>query len=216
MKPKLIKDLGVKQFKNYRKNMGLYECPDCKKHYEARTANIKSGISTNCGCVRKQKLSKIKSSHNLSGTPIYTVWINMKSRCYDKNKPQYKDWGGRGIEVCEEWKNDFMSFYNWAMKSGYKKGLSIDRIDNNGNYEPSNCRFTNRNIQSRNTRKIHKTNKSGYRGVWWNKSVGKWEAGVGIDNKNIYLGCFKCRLQASYAYDQYVSDNNTGHTMNFN
>ena len=69
------------------------------------------------------------------------MWKNMKKRCYNSNCDRYKSYGGRGITVCAEWINDFMRFYEWAMKNGYEENLSIDRIDVNGNYEPTNCRF---------------------------------------------------------------------------
>lgn len=92
--------------------------------------------------------------HGLRKHPLYNVWWNMKTRCYRKNYKQYKDWGGRGIRVCEKWINNFVSFYNWAIKNGHAKGLVIDRIDNNGNYEPSNCRFVTRAISGQNKRNI--------------------------------------------------------------
>ena len=76
----------------------------------------------------------------------------MKQRCYNPNKPQYKDWGGRGITICDEWLNDFMAFYDWAMSNGYQDNLTIDRIDNNKGYEPSNCRWVDHKIQNRNKR----------------------------------------------------------------
>lgn len=84
---------------------------------------------------------------------LYNIWRNMKQRCYNKNHAKYKNYGGRGIQVCDEWRTDFMLFYNWAINNGYKDNLTIDRIDVNGNYEPDNCRWATPKQQSRNTTK---------------------------------------------------------------
>lgn len=95
----------------------------------------------------------MNKKHGQYKAKIYHIYYNMKARCYNKNTPKYKDWGARGIVICDEWKHDFEAFYNWAMDNGYRDDLSLDRIDVNGNYEPDNCRWVTMKQQARNTRR---------------------------------------------------------------
>lgn len=90
--------------------------------------------------------------HGLRHTRLYRIWLQMKNRCFNINSERYADYGGRRITVCDEWRNDFTTFYNWAMSNGYSDDLTIDRINNNGNYEPSNCRWATVLDQNRNSR----------------------------------------------------------------
>lgn len=90
--------------------------------------------------------------HGLCKTRLYRIFGNIKQRCYYKNNKDYKNYGGRGIIVCDEWLKDFKKFYDWAINNGYQDGLTIDRINNDGNYEPSNCRWITKKAQSRNNR----------------------------------------------------------------
>lgn len=109
-----------------------------------------SGQCKSCGCGEYENRVKNVTSHRLSNTRLYTIWQGIKQRCYYSKHKSYKNYGGRGITVCDEWKNDFKAFYDWAIANGYRDDLSIDRIDVNGNYEPNNCRWATYFEQSRN------------------------------------------------------------------
>ena len=130
--------------------MWLCKC-DCGNYVTVRAYSLKNNTRS-CGCLQKELTSMSKKTHGLSKNILYSVMYSIKNRCYNKNEPSYKYYGKRGIIICNEWKNNFISFYNWAINNGYKKGLTIDRIDVNGNYEPNNCRWITIQEQQKNKR----------------------------------------------------------------
>lgn len=156
-----------------------------------------------------------KKEIRLNNPKLYYVWGTIIQRCTNKNNQEYVNYGYRNINICDDWKNNFISFYEWAISNGYKNGLSIDRINNNKGYSPENCRWATGQIQHRNTRKIRKNNTSGFRGSSYDKAKNKWKAQIKIDNKKKHIGYFKTAIEAAKAYDKYVIDNNLEHTTNF-
>lgn len=113
--------------------------------------------------------------HGLANTKLYKSWQRMKVRCYNKNYSHYKDYGGRGIVVCDEWLHDVVSFYNWAIDNGYQEGLTLDRIDVNGNYEPGNCRWITNDEQQNNRRNNIKITYNGK-----TQTITQWANELGI------------------------------------
>lgn len=142
----------------------LCQC-DCGNTTIVRSNLLRNGDTKSCGCLHKEtaaKNSKSRITHGLTfKTPLYVVWVGMKQRCYYAKNKCYKDYGGRGIVVCDEWRTDFISFYNWALTNGYKDGLTIDRIDNDRGYGPTNCRWVTIIKQSRNKRSNRLLNYNG-------------------------------------------------------
>lgn len=145
------------------------------------SANLIYNRVASCGCYKHEMLSKKQSKHRQTNTRLYGIWCAMKSRCGNNNTLAYPDYGGRGITVCEEWKNSFESFMNWANSSGYDEKLSIDRIDNDGNYCPENCRWVDSATQASNRRSnvIYE-----YNGVSHN--ISEWSKIMGISYKKLH------------------------------
>lgn len=125
---------------------------DCGKTVTISGNRLKNGDTKSCGCYNKEMLKKANTVHGGAHTRLYRIWAGMKQRCYYPNTSYYYRYGGRGITICDEWKNDFVVFRDWAMSHGYDDTLSIDRIDNDKGYFPENCRFVNAKTQCRNRR----------------------------------------------------------------
>ncbi len=127
---------------------------ECGNEKIAESKMLLSGHCKSCGCMPHKAINPTHK-HYLTDTPLYNVWKSMKGRCYTKTNSAYNHYGARGIKVCDEWKNDFMVFYSWAIENGYdpkaqSREYTLDRINVNGNYEPDNCRFVNMEIQANN------------------------------------------------------------------
>jgi len=137
------------------------ECsPD--KEFVVRLDSFLNGHLKSCGCYNIEKIKERMTTHGKSKTRIYSIYKGLKRRCYCPNRPNYKDYGGRGITICDEWLDDFATFYEWSISHGYADNLTIDRVDNNRNYEPDNCQWISRseNIAKRNKDIALKTNNS--------------------------------------------------------
>ena len=143
---------------------------------------------------------KFVKKHGGTGTKLFNVWVSMRQRCSNANNPEYKNYGARGIRVCGEW-DEFEHFKEWALEHGYKEGLSIDRIDNDGCYTPANCRWATLSMQNSNRRSFN--NKTGAIGVH-QRSNGRYRAQVRRDNKVYSLGTFSTIEEAVQARTKFI------------
>lgn len=176
------------------------ECPTCHTPRVCREDTIKH--STQCkGCSRK--------THGLEGTPIYSVWLAMKGRCYNPNNARFNNYGARGITVCDEWLNDFAAFNRWAELNGYTANLTIERVNNDLGYSPINCKWITAEEQMLNRQLLQSNNTTGYRGV--SRNGKKFQ----VDCNGIYLGKFDTAEQAAKIREQYIIDNGLPFQLNF-
>lgn len=178
----------------HKKKLYKSYCTRCGNEKIMIGTEVKNGYSKSCGCLNKVSHSK---KHGMTGTLIYNKWKGMKQRCYNSNYDFYSAYGGRGIKVCDEWKDDFMQFYK-DMGDVPFEGAELDRINNDDDYKPSNCRWVSHEENSNNRRKYH--NKTGYTGVTYKPHLNKYQAQLYKNKKFIYLGVYETAEEAHLAY----------------
>ena len=183
--------------------MAKYRCK-CGNIFVASVNSVRCNDTKSCGCIIKS--GSHHRTHNKSKSKLYAIWANMKSRCYNINDEYYSEYGKRGIKVFPIWQVDFIAFEDYvsALPNFGVKGYSIDRINNNGNYEPGNLRWATPHIQSTNSRR-QKNNTSGYSGVYFNN--GKWSAYIKIMGKLKFIGRFINIEDAVIARNNYIMEN---------
>lgn len=157
----------------------LCQC-DCGKQTVVTKTNLQTGNTKSCGCLHNALLIQNSTKHGETATRLYWTWHGMKARCFNPNDSRFKDYGGRGITVCDEWIR-FEGFRAWAMSSGYADNLTIDRIDNDGNYCPENCRWTTNKQQANNKRTNRMVTHNGK-----TQTIKQWADELGINYNTLY------------------------------
>ena len=182
---------------NTNRILWLCECA-CGNTVTAQAGNLKSGHTQSCGCLRNEMVAKVSVSHGMFGTPQYLAWSNARSRTTNPRSISWPNYGGRGITMCQEWKDSFEAFWK-DMGPTWEEGLTLDRIDVDGNYHKENCRWVETSIQPHNQRK-RKNCSSQYKGVFKNDS-GLFIASISKNGAVKHLGSFKNETDAAVAYD---------------
>ena len=163
----------------YRNSYWLCEC-DCGTKTIVTRGGLISGNTTSCGCYNKDRVRECVTTHGMSGSSLYKVWRDIRTRCENENSTAYHRYGGRGIDVCDDWKQ-FENFKDWAADSGYDKGLTIDRIDNDQGYYPENCRWVDWRTQGNNRSTNHILE---YNGI--SHTIMEWSELLGIKYSTLW------------------------------
>ena len=156
----------------------MWECVcECGKIAIVDGGHLRDGHTQSCGCFHDEGRKPV---HGMANTRLFRIWLGIRNRCNRPTINRYCDYGGRGITVCDEWNNDFVKFYEWSMANGYRNDLWIERIDNNGNYEPDNCRWATPMEQASNKRNNRYVAINGV-----TKTVTEWARETGINRETV-------------------------------
>lgn len=178
---------------------------DCGVECEIDGYNVRSGKTTTCQVCGAERLRLASVKHGISETPEFSTWADIQSRCYNKKGPSYKDYGGRGIKVCKKWLDSFQCFFS-DMGVRPSRQHSIDRIDNDGDYEPENCRWATINEQANNKRSNRKVTINGQ-----TKNLHEWAKKIGISDSALSL-----RLKNNLPVNDLLKPSQRGGTLTYN
>ena len=186
---------------------------ECGTETKVTTSGLRSGHTKSCGCGKSRLITETITKHGLYYHPLYAVLLGIKKRCNNRKCEAFKNYGGRGIKICKEWE-DVGVFIKWAEENGWEPGLQIDRINNDGNYCPENCRFITCKENVNNKTRPPSTNTTGYTGVSLFKPSNKYKAYIHgteiVFNRRSqkYLGLFNTPEEAAEARDRFIIENN--------
>ncbi len=192
--------LVIKRGPNTTQGKAAWICLcDCGKTVTVRSVSLTRGYSGSCGCFQKEIIAKLNFKHGdcVVGheSRLYHIWHGIKQRCNDPESCNYKNYGRRGISLCSEWSENYLPFYEWSINNGYREDLSIERIDNNGNYEPLNCTWATAREQSLNKRTNRLISFNGE-----TKTISQWSEIYGVDKRNL-----RWRIERGWSAEQAIT-----------
>lgn len=190
-----------KKYENSRRNYYkyFYKCLcECGNFVVVESKSLKSGNTKSCGCINHDKIVSRNTKHNLSKTRLYKIFHGMKRRCYNEKCRSYKDYGAKGIKICDEWKNNFIAFYDWAINNGYSENLTIERKDIHQDYCPLNCCWIPKAQQQKNTS----------RNVLYEYKGQKKLLGELAKENNLPFTCVRKRLERGWSLERTLTTPN--------
>jgi|FLOH01.1.fsa_nt_gi hypothetical protein len=211
-KMKIVEDLGIvfpSDTSIKKTRCAIFQCNKCNITLKRNVRAIKHRGQEFCySCAR--------TKHGLSSHKLYTSWSLQRERCYNTKGKDYSSYGARGI-ITHEIFNDFLVWLHYveSLPNAYKENYTIDRVNNDANYEPMNLRWASKSLQVQNTRLLSKRNTSGYRGVSFDDVRNKWSSRIVSNSMSLFLGRFNTAIEAAQAFDNHVVKHHLNHTINF-